>query len=64
MVVLVVDDYEQVSTLEDALVRANISYEIEMGNASYGIRPPHLVVDGVPLDMGRALKWIGGKKNE
>lgn len=64
MVVLVVDDYEQVSMLEDALIKANIFYEVEIGNECHGLRQPYLIVDGVPLDMGRALKWIGGKKNE
>lgn len=64
MVVLVVNNYEQVSELEYALMKANIPYEIDLGKTSYGIRQPFLLVDGVPLDMGRALKWIGGKTNE
>ena len=64
MVVLVVSDYEQISELEFALMKAKIPYEVDVGKASYGIRQPFLIVDGVPLDMGRALKWIGGKNNE
>lgn len=64
MVVLVVDNCYQVSALEWALVQANIQYKVEVGNARHGIGQPYLLVDGVPLDMGRALKWIGDKTNE
>lgn len=58
MVKVIVEDFDQVSILEDMLDKAGISYNLELFNRSYGIRPPFLVVDGVPLDMGRAIKWI------
>lgn len=58
MVKLMVDDFDQVSILENMLNENNISYELELSDRSYGFRPPFLVVKGVPLDMGRAIKWI------
>ncbi len=58
MVKLIVKDFDQISILENMLENAGISYELELNNRSYGIRPPFLVVKGVPLDMGRAIKWI------
>lgn len=58
MVKLVVDDFDQVSILENMLENAGISYEFELNDRSYGIRSPFLIVKGVPLDMGRAIKWI------
>ena len=64
MVVLVVNDYDQVTMLEAALVKADIGYDVMVGNGVYGLSKPYLLVDGVPLDMTRALKWIGGKINE
>lgn len=56
MVTLVVNDYEQVSLLESALENANIAYTIELGDSNKGIRPPYLIVDGVPLDEVRAMR--------
>lgn len=58
MVKLIVEDFDQMSILESALMDADIEYSIEEQDRSYGIKPPHLIVDGVPLDMGRALNWI------
>ena len=58
MVKLMVSDFDQISILENMLEENNISYELELNDRSYGIRPPFLVVKGVPLDMGRAIKWI------
>ena len=52
------DDFEQVSMLEYALIQADIPYEIAVQECDCGIRPPYLVVDGVPLDDNRAMKWI------
>lgn len=63
MVKLVIDDYEQISILEEALITANIKYEIEIKLDQRGICPPYIVVDGVPLDTNRAMKWIGEHKN-
>lgn len=58
MVKLMVEDFDQISILENMLERNNISFELELSDGSYGIRPPFLIVSGVPLDMGRATKWI------
>ena len=61
MVKLCVDDFEQVTMLETMLEQHKISYEMELTEGSYGIKPPHLVVDGVPLDFSRSIKWIKGQ---
>lgn len=58
MIKLVVNDYEQVTILEYALMHKNIHYEIELAEQSIGITPPYLIVDGVPLDSYRAMNWI------
>jgi hypothetical protein len=60
MVKLCVDDFDQVTTLEWLLTTNNIDYTIELSGVQYGIRPPFLVVDGVPLDFNRSMKWIKG----
>ena len=65
MVVLVILDYEYESELERELNKANIEYQLVLDVDHYGIKPPHLIVDGVPLDYNRSLKWIRGHgKNE
>ena len=58
MVKLMVEDFDQISILENMLEQNNISFELKLSDRSYGIRSPFLMVDGVPLDMGRAIKWI------
>lgn len=58
MVTLVVSDYEQVSMLENMLIQANIDYMIDTEDTKVGIRTPYLVVNGVPMDESKALKWI------
>lgn len=58
MVTLIVDDFDQISILENELTKAGIEYSIQEKDRSYGIPTPHLLVDGVPLDMRRSLNWI------
>lgn len=58
MIKLVVNDYEQMTRLEHALMSENIEYTLELAEQSIGITPPYLVVDGVPLDSYRAMNWI------
>lgn len=60
MVKLIVDDLEQISTLEWMLTVQGIQHEICLSECDNGIRPPYLVVDGVPLDFNRSLKWLKG----
>ena len=63
MVKLIVDDFDQITMLEQLLTQKDIPYEIELGDKSrreYGLRPPHLIVDGVPLDFNRSIKWLKG----
>ena len=64
MVKLVVSNPNQITTLEEQLVRANIDFGMFLDMGHYGITPPYLVVDGVPLDMGRATKWIKERMEE
>ena len=65
MVTLAILDYEYESELEKELNKANIEYQLVLDMGHYGIKPPHLIVDGVPLDYKRSLKWIRGHgKNE
>ena len=55
----------EISMLEWALKKNDIPYEIDVDAPDCGLDYPYLVVDGVPLDMGRAFKWIEGYvKNE
>lgn len=58
MVNLVVFDFENVTDLESRLNKANIEYQLCIDMGHYGVRPPYLVVDGVPLDEKRAKIWI------
>ena len=63
MVTLIVNDYNQVNIVEDALIRSNIAYEVKKDtelNGNWGIAPPFLMVHGVPLDTFRSLKWVRG----
>ena len=61
MVSLLVDNLVQMTLLEQALINAGIKYDVELDDGRYGIKPPYLLVYGVPLDEVRALKWIGDK---
>ena len=58
MVELVVWDFEEESDLELMLQEANIEYQLCLNMGHCGIKPPYLVVDGVPLDYKRARRWI------
>ena len=61
MVKLIVDDLEQISTLEWMLTVLKIDFEISLIETDIGIKPPYLIVDGVPLDFNRSLKWLKGQ---
>ena len=61
MVKLIVNDYDQITTLEYWLTQKNIPFELELSEKSYGFRSPYLIVDGVPLDFNRSLKWLKGQ---
>lgn len=43
--------------LEKELMDAELDYDVSREN-KYGLELPVLVVDGVPLDMERAMKYI------
>ena len=63
-VTLITDDTGQVNFLEQELTRANIQYKVEIRTSDFGLPKPYLLVDGIPLDMFRALKWIKEQGNE
>ena len=58
MVELVVWNFDEDTKLEQALIKANIQYQLVLDMGHYGIKSPHLIVDGVPLDLARSFKWI------
>lgn len=57
MVKLVTDNPDQINALEWQLITHHIPYEIEKVDR-FSIDTPYLIVDGVPLDLERSLKWI------
>lgn len=57
MVKLVTDNPNTISALEWQLITHHISYEIE-SVARFSIDTPYLIIDGVPLDLERSMKWI------
>jgi hypothetical protein len=61
MVLLVKKNPNQICMLEWELVTNHIQYEIVEASEGCELKPPYLVVDGVPLDMERAQKWISEK---
>ena len=63
MIRLCVND-QQVSILEWMLKINEIPYQIEFEAPDCHLGFPYLIVDGVPLDFERAIKWIRGKRNE
>lgn len=65
MLKIVVDDIYQVSFLEMELVNRGISFE-RVCNEDYAqvFDRPFLIIDGVPLDFERSLKWIKEYDNE
>lgn len=57
MIELYTFDFEE-TPLEKALQRADIEYQLCLDLGNYGLKTPYLVVDGVPLDFSRAIKYI------
>lgn len=60
MVQLVLDDVDQLSLLETELISHGISYTRvdNQFQTMKPLKPPYLLVYGVPLDFERSLKWI------
>lgn len=57
-VILRLNDPDQFTFLEYLLVMANVDYVVEVSDGKYGITPPYLIVNGVPIDEERSLKWV------
>lgn len=64
MVKLIVDDFEQMTLLEWFLQVYSIEYLREINDIQNGITTPYLVVNGVPLDFERSMKWIEELQNK
>lgn len=60
MVVLVTDSLDNCWYIEHQLIKHKIEYDITLNTDNIGLETPYLIVDGVPLDTKRALKWIRG----
>lgn len=58
MVTLIVNDLHDVSRLELMLATKRIPFVVELASDSEALNPPYLLVDGVPLDETRAIKWM------
>ena len=65
MVKLIVNNLEQITILEYLLIKQNIQFfaELEGDTNDYGLIPPYMIVDSVPLDFNRSLKWIKEHEN-
>lgn len=57
MIVLVTRNPDQINMLEWELIKNHVEYEIECSNV-FDLTPPYLIVDGVPLDFERSMKWV------
>ena len=58
MVKLIVEDFEQICILEQCLIAQDIPYEIELADNFRILKSPYFIVDGVPLDFDRSIKWL------
>ena len=61
MVTLFVSDFNQLTTLEYALILSKIEYTTKLDDGRYGIATPYIKVYEVPLDEQRAFNWIKEK---
>lgn len=61
MVYLFVDNFDDESELEKALVDKGIEFQVYIDILVYGLNTPYIVVDGVLLDEKRAWKWLKEK---
>lgn len=63
MVELIVSDELQLTMLEMMLMSEDIDFNVST-NQQYDMATPYLIVDGVPLDEERSVKWIKERQNE
>ena len=62
MVVLVTNDVNQMNILEWELITNRIDYRLNHRNL-FGLEPPYLIVNGVPIDFERSMIWIKEHSN-
>jgi len=58
MIKLVISNCDGNSELEKALAESDLQFQVVFDVENYGLTPPHLIVDGIPLDEKRSLKWV------
>lgn len=61
MIYLFVDDSGEEPELQKALVEKGLDFRVAPDILVYGLTPPYLLVDGVPLDEERSWKWLKEK---
>lgn len=56
---------QQINMLEWLLITNHIKYQVNVPSYTgfEHMSTPYLIVDGVPLDEDRAVKWIKEKRN-
>lgn len=64
MVTLVSNNMGQISLLQNKLIESGLEYEIRYSNGKHALGDEYLIVDGVPLDFNRAIKYITNKSKE
>lgn len=56
---------QEINMLEWLLIVNHFDYTVKTPQKStHNIGTPYLIVDGVPLDLDRAIKWIEEKVKE
>lgn len=63
MVELVTTDEKQITMLEWLLINNDIDYVLRVDTPYSSFQLPYLIVNGVPLDFERSIKWIGERCN-
>ena len=58
MIYLVNDADDQMNILECLLRASGLKYKVEKNPQDIGVPTPYIIVDGVPLDAERAIKYI------
>ena len=57
MIILVTENPDQINMLEWELIKNHVDYELEYDEV-FNLTQPHLIIDGVPLDFERSMKWV------
>lgn len=58
MVELIVKDFDDITPLEKELISYDIQYQLKLEVDKRGIKPPYLVVNGIPFTNKESLIWV------